>query len=321
MQRNSAFGFKDFYLRRVLRIYPAYLLALACYCVARKLTPSYPVSLHNFVLHLLMVFNTSNIREFLGINAAFWTLAIEAQFYFLLPILSWITFRGLGRRPRAAMFGTALFFVILGIFWRAMEVAGSASPTANEMTVRFHQVFSFLDWFGFGMVVAAVDVTLASGRRLRGVESAWLFLLGGILIVGANSWGTERHTLPGVTGGDSAFLWGSPIPLCFGLALMLFAVIRSEGGISSFLAWRPLAFLGKISYSIYLFHILVQLVMFRFVPFGKMMNYFLESLLAGLLSLFLTIPVAMASFHLAEAPGLRLAERFKKNRAGPTPLE
>ena len=84
---------------------------------------------------------------------------------------------------------------------------------------------------------------------------------------------------------------------------------RGMGGLAGkFLSWRPLVYIGKISYGIYLYHAFMPVVLprvFRFLKlagFYQHFDFFLNSAI--------TIAVAAASWHFFEAPINRLKEGF-----------
>ena len=148
MRADTPFGFQRFYLRRLLRIYPAYLLALVAFTALRYASRLHPPSAHDMITHLLFAFNSADLREFFGINIAFWTLAIEAQFYVLLPLLTFLVYHVVGRRAVPAMFATAALFLCLGVGARVLELLRTTGPGfTNEPAIRFHTIFSFLDFF------------------------------------------------------------------------------------------------------------------------------------------------------------------------------
>lgn len=309
MQADLPFRFKRFYLRRLLRIYPAYLLALAAFTAVRYATKLHPPSLYELVTHLLFAFNSADQREFFGINVAFWTLAIEAQFYVLLPLLTLSVYRLCRRRATVAMFATAALFLWLGLSMRAFELMHTTGHGfTNEPAVRFHTVFSFLDLFAAGMFVAALDKTFI--RALSTITQWGLLALGASLFLLANAWCTRNGKGDWMLVNDFAFLWGFPLVLCAGLATILFTVVRSKNRLAAVLSNPGLVYVGKISYSVYLFHILVQLPLLKLVPLAGVHDYALRTFCWGLISVVPTLLVAALTYYLVEAPFLRLAERL-----------
>ena len=318
MRADEPFGFKRFYLRRFLRIYPAYLLALLAYSAVRFASRLHPPSAHDFLTHLLLAFNSTDPREFFGINVAFWTLAIEAQFYVLLPLLVFVVYRVSGRRTVPAMFAAATLFLCLGLGARAWELLHTTGPSSGgESAIRFHTVFSFLDFFAAGMFVAAFEAASAPAKTLARWPAGTLLAGGTALFLSANRWCSLAGNGDWMLVNDSVFLWAFPPLLCAGLAMILYTVVRSEGFVTAALANPVLVYIGKISYSVYLFHILVQLPIFKLLPLTWVHDYTLRTFCWGLISAVPTLAVATVTFRLVEAPFLRLAGRLRAPALGP----
>lgn len=76
---------RAFFLRRLFRIYPLYLLALIAYWLS---VPDAPEKTLYFLRHLFFLHTTSSFEEAYFFNAAFWSLPVEVEFYLLLPLLA-----------------------------------------------------------------------------------------------------------------------------------------------------------------------------------------------------------------------------------------
>ena len=78
---------KRYYLRRIFRIWPGYLVSL--FVLILWLHPEYLQPQHQLDLLLFLTFfMDSTSQTYQAINGPFWTLAIEWQFYMLLPLLA-----------------------------------------------------------------------------------------------------------------------------------------------------------------------------------------------------------------------------------------
>ena len=110
---------------------------------------------------------------------------------------------------------------------------------------------------------------------------------------------------------DFFYLWAFPTLLCVGIAGLLFFIVRSDGILPSLLATPPMAYIGRISYSVYLFHILVELPIFRLFPLKEISSYVLRTFCWGAIALGPTLLVATVSYYLVEAPCMRIADRFR----------
>lgn len=75
-----------FFVRRVLRIYPLYLVSLLIYVVLRQLQGAEPW--RYFWQHVLMLHTTVSQEMAAYYNGAYWSLPVEVEFYALLPLLA-----------------------------------------------------------------------------------------------------------------------------------------------------------------------------------------------------------------------------------------
>ena len=92
---NPAVNFFSFWKRRVRRLYPPYIAALALYlCYSAYKTPVHVTGsyLWDVVLHVFMLHNL-DVRTTYTINGAFWTLAIEEQLYLAYFLLLFLRIR------------------------------------------------------------------------------------------------------------------------------------------------------------------------------------------------------------------------------------
>lgn len=87
LNSRSDFDWKSYFLKRLYRIIPAYYIAIIIWTILvyNGVAPK-PIGLIDQLSHLLFI-NTFNATTYYSISGVFWSLAIEMQFYFVLPIL------------------------------------------------------------------------------------------------------------------------------------------------------------------------------------------------------------------------------------------
>jgi peptidoglycan/LPS O-acetylase OafA/YrhL len=247
-----------FYLRRALRLLPALyaltIVVLAGYVLG--LWQNVPVSEAGIAGMLLYVGNwTSAAGLSSGVLTHTWSLAVEAQFYVLWPLVLILGLRYVDRRTVAVV---ALAVAVAVLPWRLFV----ATTTSGYRT--FLGTDTNADALLLGCAIA---IHLPRLTKLVG----WAGLAG--LFVVSELWHTSADTVP-------LFSLGAVTS-----ALAVAACPRA-------LAWGPLAYIGRISYGLYLWH---YLLIWSGIPWA-----------AVVLGAFAT---ASISFRFLETPFLRLKER------------
>jgi peptidoglycan/LPS O-acetylase OafA/YrhL len=293
----------EFYRRRALRILPAYYVQLLLlFFVFLPLLQGWTLwktdpafTLDNFGAHLFLLhYTTPYTSASLGINGALWTLSLEAQYYLLLPLLAPLIVR--------APLRTAGALAAAAIAWRWLalhdlgplvdaEAAIGARWQVSEATIRHlvgTQLPAYLAHFAAGILAGRAWMKWRADPVDRTIGLAWLALA---LLALALLY--RIHAPGGAFLGE--FTWFL-IPVCLGAA-MLALVSRGLPVSRILLANPPLAFVGRISYSVYLYHLPLLLLWNRFAaPLGWLS---LPAFLA------LTLLVGWLSYHFVERPFLQ----------------
>ncbi len=279
LQGEGQIHIGNFYMRRLLRVWPAYFMAIlilvAGYIIADKTLPLRSLFFYTFFLgNIPIVLGTG-----IGPVAQLWSLGVEEQFYLVWP---WL-FRNKKWLATGIWSIILLYFVLKG--WMAW--AGNEKAYSFLTLSRYH----CMAWGGV--------LALALHRKERWIN--WLYNpIVQVLAWGWCIWNTIQPVkLP-------AFVISEFNAIVFGVILLNVAtnaqaLINLE---SRFLKW-----LGNISYGIYLYH------MFAFSLVLHFMQNRLEAtpsayLLIVFLAATLAILGAWASFHLVEKYFLSLKSRF-----------
>ena len=276
---------RSFYVRRILRIWPLYFFALLL-AVIWPWRGRLPVSY--FAAYLLLAGNWMTViwgdpASWAGV---LWSVSVEEQFYLSWPLVIKF-FSRIGRLNVA---------IGLIVFANAVRLYLAMGP--HHSFAVWPNTFVQLDSIGTGILCAialkgSVPV-LSTGKRLL------LGYIGFALLLACGYLGAVETPL--------FVMVGYPCATAGCLALFL-----AVCGIS--VTFRPLLYLGKISYGLYVYHVLaLTLVGLALGGNVKTPVRFLVSRLGGLI---LTIVLASASYRWLESPFLRLKEKFEAVRSRP----
>jgi peptidoglycan/LPS O-acetylase OafA/YrhL len=234
-------GAGRFAWRRALRIVPPYWAALVfSLVIAWAVLPqphSGPPTGRSVVVYGLLL---QDLFVAPVPNGAFWSIAVEAEMYVLFPLLLLIR-----RRAGAA--------VLLAVVTVPVLVIGLRNPDVSTVDRLTGLTPQLVPLFVMGMLGAGVT---AAGKRTRRIPWHWLAVLAAVpavlLILAEGSVWTVHH-----------YFW---VDLVAGpaLALLLAAVAtRPTAPLVRLLTTKPLHGLGTISYSLYLVHLPIVLVISR----------------------------------------------------------
>ena len=251
LSRGESPGFGDFYLRRVLRVVPAFLVVLALYAwwpAFREADGLQPVwQFLTFTVNLLIDYRH---------NKAFshaWSLCVEEHFYLVFPWLAW----WLTRRPSIAKFlAVSVGFLVAGMALRGYvwlhewSLVRGMENVERSFTLRYIEGIYYPTWTRLdGLLAGVVLATIRTYRpswwvRMQG--QADLLLLTGLVVVGLSFlvFRDRFGLLPAVV--------GYPL-VSAGMALL---VVAGAGNQSVIGRWRipGAGWLALISYSLYLTH-------------------------------------------------------------------
>lgn len=257
---------RRFFVRRALRIFPAYYLALA---VAYALdVPQFRASL---AWHATYVSNVwmAQLGRWPGVISPLWSLAVEEQFYLLWPLVILWT-------PRRILPHTIAFCVLVGPLWRGYCFAVAWGPLWARIMLP-----GCVDQLALGGLLAwAVHSRINYRRELRAV--GW-GALGLAMLSDAMS------NAAGVSYGQP--LYHSFVGLAF-TALVDSAATGFRGIVGSAASSRSLQYVGRISYGIYLYHLFIAFPLLRVI--GLPRHWALATIL--------TLALATLSWLLVEAP-------------------
>lgn len=288
--RSSGFqaAIKRFYIRRTLRIFPIYHLTLLILFI---------VGLPSVTGYILWhVFYISNILFVLKPNVAapiahLWTLSVEEQFYLIWPFLILVV-------PYRHLLRVILWAIGIGIGWKVLIIETIGDHLAGGLWV-----FSCLDSLALGALLAYIEQD--DGLRLKKQNILSRLLVAGSVVMAIQAvlfmtdGGKGFRLVMAYLAPSLVFTW------LVGRAANGFA-----GWFGAVLDWRPLRYMGKISYGVYLYHYFMPRVLQSLIKnlgFDRAGN-----LSSALLGFVLTLVVAALSWHLVEKPISHLKDKLSE---------
>jgi peptidoglycan/LPS O-acetylase OafA/YrhL len=294
---DRGMALRRFYVRRFLRIFPLYYLALGIALLASVPGVREGIGWHAAYLSNVHFFlaNAAHPGEWGGGVAHLWSLAVEEQFYLLWP---WIVLFV----PRRILPAVTLGLAASGSVFR-LVVGG---VTGNKLTAIL--LPGCIDSLALGSYLAmTVLPEFASRPMVRRVGPAWLWAGAGLFVVS------------GAAG--RAGIWWTFRLVAFDLAVALMSVwlvakaARGMDGVAGrMLSFAPVRYIGTISYGIYVFHFMLPDLLGELAALtghgGALPSLDRQPLLSLAFYPGAAVAIAAVSWHFFEAPINRLKDRF-----------
>ncbi len=292
---------RSFYMRRMLRIWPLYFLALAGALVLPHLIHSFDPVGAFIVPFLLLGGNWVIVLHGWFHNpmlTPLWSTPVQEQFYLLWPLL---VIRG---GPRGVV---ALACAVLPVAWACDYILPAFHYTRSpDLWCNSVNQFQF---FALGSLLAVLfhrrppqfSPSVRFGMLLAGAVA---FFISGTPLHFINDFqpSTPLRTLLGYLALDTGCI-------CLCLAFLGARVPASA---------RPLIYLGKISFGLYIFHYTVLAIVAAAVKAKLHTGYPTQLAATYVITALLSVAIASASYHFYETPFLRLKSRFTFVRSRPT---
>ena len=241
-RKSETFSLKTylaFFKKRWLRIAPAFYLAVVVesiiYLVKAGVFP-YETMVSHFLF--LNIFFDAQI-----LSPSFWSLATEWHFYLILPFLF------IGLKNRYSLVLRVLLLCALCVGFRLYNYRGNLFLSGQ--TISSDMIWYRFIEFGWGILAAWYYLSVEGiPRWLRG--NSGFLLSAAIALLGRGLMANELLAKFG-TLAFAGRAMGEPV-LTFGFALMVLNLVKSESLFEKILSSPFFQFIGKISYSFYLWH-------------------------------------------------------------------
>jgi peptidoglycan/LPS O-acetylase OafA/YrhL len=283
-----------FWERRALRLIPALIVLLA---VNLAVAVIFNGSVGNALRSIAVTFTyTTNWAELGDIQISkyvlhFWSLAIEGQFYLVWPLVLFGLLR-LGASLRQVIVVIAGLVVVV-IAWRAVLWHGG---------LEWLRLYLRTDARADSLLVGAALALLPYDEIGARIRPATRSLLGFAGLAAVCLCAQVLHPW-------SDFLYyGGFTVLAFVAAVVTLVALQPGSAVYAVLAWTPLVLLGRISYSLYLWHLPVFIVMADNTDSWPVPARVVVGVGTALL-------LATASYVFVERPALRLKSRLGRRRS------
>lgn len=285
-KRYGKISFKDFYLRRILRIWPLYFLIL----LASVPFFEYQISEKTIAWAIAIMPNVSHaIGCGWSESPQIWSIGVENQYYLLFPFV--IAFVPKKHIP---------LFLLLGIVFFSLLPHGvdffNARIWRSDDLAQFNRKFFYASKYSSLLIGSFVGFMVADDHSwLRFFYNKCLFIIAVV---------------------STIVLWGLNIQVTYftdELMSLLFAIVIVNScvnpSINISIENAVIKYLGKISYGIYMWHWVVILLIFKFVPIDGGAS---SIVLLYILTIPGTIVIAALSFATFESFFLNLKRKFER---------
>lgn len=278
---NDNFSISKFYERRIRRIFPAlvpviiFTLIVGSYgfnfrafkALGQSVTATTLFSSNILFWLTGGYFATSSLQKPLLHT---WSLAVEEQFYLFFPLLLLLVSRFKKKRY-------IQWFVVIGLL--------SLITSILAVNINRETAFYWAPTRAWELLIGSIIALKAIPRLKSNFNRNILSGLGLCLIIYSVCFYTEATIFPGLNA-------LSPV---IGASLIIYSGIGGEGSISKFLSFKPLVYIGLISYSLYLWH----------WPLFAFTRYFLLrelTIVEIIVIIFVTVIISAFSLRFIEQP-------------------
>jgi peptidoglycan/LPS O-acetylase OafA/YrhL len=288
---SSWWMLRQFYIRRFLRIFPLYYAVIL---LGRIIQLTGYTESFGWNLAYLTNFYIVRNGAWPGAASHLWTLSVEEQFYLVWP---WIVFF----LPKRWLLPSFLSIFIFAIVYRVVAFFW-LGPWVNVTP------FASLDCFGAGALLAIAQRRDCEGNpRLRRSLCVIGLSLGIPLLIVAVAGQFSPQSIPGKLGVMNLAMIFLFTPLISG------AASGFTGLAGMVLMQRPLRYIGKISYGIYIYHVPVSWLIGDSKRLGALPRFIPHSAVFFVV----TLAVAALSWHLFERPINQLKRLFPYRETRP----
>lgn len=287
--RFDRMSLKDFYLRRVFRIFPPMYIAIALGIILTlggfltvQLTAGGIAASSLFFVNYWKIIGGEGVPDGLGV---LWSLAVEEHYYLIFPVIYILMRRYLPNRMHQVALLASICLLVL--VWRCLLFVNGAS------TVRlYYATDTRIDSILFGTLLAiGLNPVYGEIRPQRKWVLPTLAAAAFVIFMAISFGPMSINVTVGYT--------------VQGLALMpifAYVILAPKSWVGRFLNWKPIAFLGVLSYTVYLVHVMFLHAVENVLDLPHLAEVGIAAAV--------TLAFAYATYRLVEKPMARLRKRI-----------
>jgi peptidoglycan/LPS O-acetylase OafA/YrhL len=311
---NQFHSYRGYLIKRFFRIYLPYLAALLIGLGLLAVSPKIQYTAISGILNETWTHNLTNtefLQHLAGIgmfnttplNGVIWTLVHEMRISLIFPLV-----------VMALMHFRWYYAVIAGLLLSCATAVNTVirSYDPKEMDGSYFSSLHYLSFFIAGMLLAKYHKNLITGFNRLNLYVKTGAVVSAYVLYNYTDYSVRVLDMAGIRVRFEAIF--SDYVASAGIVIFIVAALSSRRA-TAVLSSKIPVFLGNVSYSLYLFHLLIILFLIR--QFFEKLPLTLIVLISGVLS----ILAAYAGYVLIEKPtmawGRRLAARMKPRRKQP----
>ncbi len=322
--QNERYRFRNFYIRRTLRIFPLFYFSWILILAAGLYLHGHWTSIQ----YLWLVYLGNYVRFIAGTSAPdhifilkapylpmefghFWSLAVEEQFYLIWPlVVFWI--RGRDKLLRICALTIIAVPILRAVLWRLLP------QNILDMEFLYRMTFTQCDAFLLGGLLALwlrgpkKDWLLNQSKKMLWISLSLLL----IAYIGNNQF--HLRDLSTTSGWMS--IYGYSL-LDLASAGLILCAIQPATLIGRVMSLAPLRFIGRYSYGFYVYHVMLRPFLQRYVlPVSHSLSaraYYIQSIFSAIVYFIAVLLVSICSYHCLELPFLKLKNKFTVRHKNP----